>query len=102
MTIESYIIYTADKHIIEFNNSFIGRLNVSSNKLNIYLMDKANSAHIYPDMMEMVGQPIHVELKHITDIFPELLKLPEHPEDTSFLDDVVACTQHYAGQHLSS
>ena len=74
---------------LEFNNSFIDQLNVSSNKLNIYLMDKANSPHIYPNIMEMVGQPIHVELKRADFEFHTRISKSEHVEGDPLYDCTV-------------
>ena len=39
---------------IQFNSSFFDQFNLSRYQLYIYFMDRANSPHFYPDLMEMV------------------------------------------------
>ena len=48
---------------VGFNTSAFVRHNLSSFEMQIYIVDKANSPHLFPNMMDLVGDTIYVGLE---------------------------------------
>ena len=48
--------------VIILNETTIEKLNFKSFKLWVYFMDRSNSLQIYPDEMEMLGDPVRIDM----------------------------------------
>ena len=68
---------------VRFNDTVFHRFNLSSVKLRIYLMNKANSPQLYPVEMEMAGSPLWVGLDRSFYMFQTRISksvhVGEHP-----------------------
>ena len=71
---------------VRFNDTVLHRFNLSSLKMRIYLMDTANSPHLYPDEMEMVGSPILLGPERSYHMFQTKISQSKHVYDDPLFD----------------
>ena len=69
-----------------FNNSYLDRRNLSTFEMQIFLMDRASSPHLYPDKMEMAGDPILVGQKEFLYTYQTRISKSEHVEGDPLFD----------------
>ena len=69
---------TPNRLTVAFRDSFVDQLKLSSAKLKVYLMDKANSPLQYPDEMEMDGNQIEVPLQSRYYVYRTKISKSEH------------------------
>ena len=79
---------------VQFNSSAFDYYNITSSRLNIYLMDKANSPQWYPDVMQMAGDPIVVEFDKSLHIYETRISKSEHIEADPLFDCAVYTKQN--------
>ena len=63
---------------LEFKNSAFDQAMLSSLKLKVFLMDQANSPQLYPDQLEMEGDPIEFPFQPGYFIFKTKISKSEH------------------------
>ena len=81
---------------VRFNDTVFHQLNLSSMRMRIYLMDKANSPHLYPDEMEMAGSPLWVGLERSFYMFQTRISKSVHVDhDPLFYCDVYTQQNSY-------
>ena len=71
---------------VRFNDTVFHRFNLSSVKMRIYLMDKANSPQLYPDEMEMAGSSLWVGLDRSFYMFQTRISKSVHVDDDPLFD----------------
>ena len=71
---------------VRFNTAAFDQYKLSCFKLNIYLMDKANSPHWNPDLMEMVGDRIFVAPEPSWYTYQTRISRNEHVEGDPLFD----------------
>ena len=59
---ESFNSTRINSLILVLNHTMVGNLNVKSFKLLVYFMDRSSSLQIYPDEMEMLGDPVRMKI----------------------------------------
>merc|ERR1711952_522092 len=67
---------------LNFNNSVFDQAMLSSLQLKVFLIDQANSPQLYPDQLEMEGDPIEFPFQPGYFIFKTKISKSEH-----FLND---------------
>ena len=69
---------TFNRFGLEINNSAFDQAMLSSLRLRVFLMDHANSPHLYPDQLEMEGDPIEFPFQPGYFIFKTKISKSEH------------------------
>ena len=77
-----------------FNNSAFDQLKLSSAKLKVFLMDKATSPQLYPDLLEMEGDPINISLEPGVFVYKTEISKSEHVLDDPLFDCAVYTANH--------
>ena len=80
---------------VDFNNTYFNQLNLSSVKLNVFLMDNKNSPKLNPDDMEMVGDQMETKLENISSTYRVRISRSEHVSGDPHVDCAVY-TQEYS------
>ena len=71
---------------VHFNSSVLSQYGLSSFKLKIFLLDRANSAQLYPDKMKMMGDPIIVRSGPYWYTFQTKISKSEHVQGDPLFD----------------
>ena len=75
--------------VVGFNTSAFVRHNLSSFEMQIYIVDKANSPHLFPNMMDLVGDTIYVGLEQSVYTWQARISRSEHVEGDPLFDCAV-------------
>ena len=79
---------------IKYNNSVFDQFNLSFLKMKIYFMDKANSDYLYPNLMDLEGQPISIGLDKSTNRYRTKISRSEHVEGDPHFDCAIYTVQN--------
>ena len=71
---------------VKYNDSVFDQFNLSSLKMKIYFMDKANSDYLYPNLMDLEGHPISIGLDKTTNRYQTRISRFEHVEGDPLFD----------------